>query len=273
MDPNRDSRRAFTFFGGTYAFSWALFAVGHATEMLAVVLLGVWGPSLMATGLTLYYHRLDGLRKMLARFGRVRVGIQWWLVLLLLPATVHLAGRSLWQVLGTGGLDVQLWFSMPTVVTSLLIAGLGEELGWRGFALPRLQRSFSPLTASLILACAHFFWHLPTYWLGQGIHNVPMLYALAFIVPWTVVYTWIYNRTGGSLLFAVGFHAVSNTSLSIVRFMPLDSEVPITPALITQVSLPLEFSGPYLSVVAVYGITALAVVLFGGLSPTNTDLP
>lgn len=261
MDFDRNTRRAFVFFGVTYAFSWTLFAVGHVTQTLAVVLLGVWGPSLVATGLTLYSHRLDGLRSMLARFGRVGVGIQWWVVLLLLPAIVHLVGRSLWQLLGTGGLNVQVWFSIPTVITSFLLAGLGEELGWRGFALPRLQRSFSPLIASLILAGAHFFWHLPTYWLGQGIHNVPMLYAFAFIVPWTIVYTWIYNRTGGSLVFAVGFHAVSNTSLSVVRFMPLDAEVSISPALITQVSLPLEFSGPYLSVVAVYWVTALAVVL------------
>jgi len=273
FNQSTDGQRVLIFFGATYGFSWALMALGHYTQVLPFVLLGVWGPTLVATGLTTYYYGRSGLREMLGRFGRVRVGLQWWLVLLFLPAAVHLVGRSLWQLMGPGELDLQLWFSVSTVFTSVLIAGLGEELGWRGFALPRLQALFSPLMASVLLAGVHFFWHLPTYWLGQGIHNVPLVYAVGFMVPWTVIYTWVYNRSGGSLLFAVGFHAISNTFLSVVRFMPLDAEVPISPDLITQVFLPGEYSGPYLSVVAVYWVVALIVVGTGGLTPANTDTP
>ena len=250
-----------------------MFAAGQQAQVLPLILVGVWGPTLMAVALTLYYHGGKGLWAMLKRFGRVRVGLQWWFVLLFLPATVHFVGRSLWQLAYAGAVDIEFWFSVATVITSFLIAGLGEELGWRGFALPRLQERFSPLTASVILAGVHFFWHLPTYWLGQGIHNVPLVYALAFIVPWTIIFTWLYNRSGGSLVFAVGFHAMSNISLAVVRFMPLDSEVPISPDLVTQLSLPAALSGPYLSVVAVYWVIAIAVVWSGGLTPANTDIP
>ena len=267
------ARQAFLFIGVTYLFSWTLFAVGKVMGVTPLLLLGIWGPSLTALALTLYYYGREGLRKMLARFGRVRVGIVWWIVLLALPATVHLIGRTLWQAVSPAQIDLSVWFSVGNLIGSILIAGLGEELGWRGFVLPRLQMRFSPIMASLILAAAHFFWHMPTYWLGQGIHNVPMVFAMLFVVPWTIVFTWIYNRSGGSLLFAVLFHAISNTSLSLVRFMPLDSEVPISPALILRLSLPTEWAGPYLTVVAVYWALAIGIVLSGGLKPANTDIP
>lgn len=239
-------KRAFIFFVVTYIFSWTMFFMGHQLEVLPLVLVGIWGPTLMAITLTIYYYRFSGLTRMLKRFGRIKIPLQWWVLLLLLPVLIHLSGRFLWQLFYVRelGLGVDIWFSIPTIVMSFLIAGFGEELGWRGFALPRLQQEFSPLKASLILAAVHFFWHLPTYWLGQGIHNVPMIYALSFIFPWTIIFTWLYNRSGGSLIFAVGFHAISNTSLSLVRFMPLEEEVPITPSLIPQFSLPAELSGP-----------------------------
>ena len=150
---------------------------------------------------------------------------------------------------------------------------MGEELGWRGFALPRLQRNLSPIQASFILAVAHLLWHLPTYWLGQGMHNVPFIYVLAFVLPWTFIFNWLYNKSGGSLIFAVGFHAISNASLNIVRFMPSDSQVPITPKLLTQWSLPTELSGPYLMVCVVYIIVAILVVFKGKFSKVNIDIP
>jgi len=183
---------------------------------------------------------------------------------------------SLWQVFYDGELNpfiAPLEFWLGAILPSFLIAGFGEELGWRGFALPRLQRMMSPLKAAFILALVHLFWHLPTYWLGQGMHNVPFLFVLAFVFPWTVIFNWLYNRSGGSMIFAVGFHAISNASLSIVRFMPLDSEVSISPELLGTVSLPTSLAGPYLSVCAFYSVVAIAVVLLGRYGKANTDIP
>ena len=87
---------------------------------------------------------------------------------------------------------------------------LGEEVGWRGFALPRLQARFSPLFASLIIAFVWFPWHLPLKWLNPD--TIPYLfYALTFI-PQSIFLTWIYNRTEGSIL-AVGIaHVATNVS-------------------------------------------------------------
>jgi len=84
---------------------------------------------------------------------------------------------------------------------------LGEEVGWRGFALPRLQARYSPLVASLIIALVWFPWHLPLKWSNPDV--IPYyVYAIGFI-PSSILLTWIYNRTDGSIL-AVGIAHVSN---------------------------------------------------------------
>ena len=266
----------FQFFLSAFVFSWVFFLIGHYTNQLFLILFGIWAPSLLALLWTFINHGKTGLKKFLKRFGRVNVAWYWWILLLLLPAAIHLAGKNLWTIIYNGQLDfsvLPLLYWPGAIIPSILIAGVGEELGWRGYALPRLQKQFSPLVASLILGIVHFLWHLPTYWLGQGIHNVPALFALLFILPWSIIFTWIYNKSGGSLLFAVGFHAISNASLAIVRFMPLESQVAITPDLITQLYLPTELAGPYLSVVAVYLLAAVLVLLFGNFKEANTDLP
>ncbi|MCB0280589.1 MAG: CPBP family intramembrane metalloprotease [Calditrichaeota bacterium] len=269
-------KQVFIFVIATYLFSWLLFTIGYFTELLPVILIGIWGPTISSISLTAYLYGKEGIAKLFSRFKRLRVKWYFWLALILLPAAIHLIGRSGWQLLYDGEInafyrDPSTWLS--AIIPSIIIAGLGEEFGWRGFALPRLQQHFSPVQASLILAFVHIFWHLPTYWLGQGIHNVPALFVVGFALPWTFIFNWIYNRSGGSMIFAVGFHAISNASLSIVRFMPLDSEVPITTDLITQISLPAELAGPYLSVIAVYTIVALLVIKFGKFNQVNTDIP
>lgn len=269
-------RQLITFFTLTYGLSWSLFFIGQKTDIVFIILLGVWSPSLTSLFLTGYFYRKKGLLQLLGRLKRYKIKWYWWVLLLLLPASIHFTGRSLWQFLYVGEispaiLNISYWLS--AIIPSFLIAGFGEELGWRGFALPRLQRHYSPIMSAFILATVHLCWHLPTYWLGQGIHNVPFVYLLAFIYPWTFIFNWLYNKSGGSLIFAIGFHAISNASLSIVRFFPNDDEVPISPELITNFSFPMEKGGPYLLVCFVYILVAAIVVIKGNFKQTNTDIP
>ncbi|WP_420386902.1 CPBP family intramembrane glutamic endopeptidase [Roseivirga sp.] len=270
------NKQVVTFFICTYALSWLLFFIGQTADLLPLIMLGVWAPTLTSITLNWYFYGKKGVKHLFGRFKRYKIKWYWWVLLLLLPASIHFTGRSLWQLYYDGAVnpyfrDTAYWAS--AIIPSFLIAGFGEELGWRGFALPRLQRFLSPKKAMIVLALVHLFWHLPTYWLGQGMHNAPLIYVLAFLFPWTIIFNWLYNRSGGSLIFAVGFHAISNASLSIVSFMPSDAQVPITPKLITQLGLPTEMAGPYLSVCAVYMVVAIAVLLFGKFNRVNTDMP
>lgn len=269
-------RQVYLFFLATYVFSWSMFALGQSLDLMPVLLTGIWGPSLISMVFTWKYYGRKGLGSFFARFKRINVRWYWWLALILLPAAIHFVGRSLWQIYYEGEVNpffMPLEYWAGSIISSFLIAGFGEELGWRGFALPRLQAHYSPTKSALILALFHTMWHLPTYWLGQGIHNVPAIFVLLFVFPWTVIFCWLYNRSGGSLIFAVSFHAISNASLAIVRFMPLDSEVPISTELLTQTGLPEALAGPYLSVVAVYTVVALLVWRFGKFNKVNTDIP
>ena len=265
-----------TFVIVTYSVSWLLFFIGHQANLLPVILLGIWAPTLTSIALNRYYFGAAGLKALFARFKRTNVKWYYWVLLLFLPAAIHYTGHALWQLYYYGELSSivtppQYWLS--AIIPSFIIAGFGEELGWRGFMLPRLQCVFSPVKATLILAAVHMLWHLPTYWLGEGMHNVPLIFILAFLFPWTILFVWLYNKSGGSLIFAVSFHAISNASLSIVRFMPSDAEVPIVPELITQTSLPTQLAGPYLAVCAVYALVALLILWKGKFNQVNTDVP
>jgi CAAX protease family protein len=97
---------------------------------------------------------------------------------------------------------------------------LGEEPGWRGFALPRLQRAYGPSVGSLILGSIWAFWHLPLFWapawnLPPTILNIVMFVIAA--IAFTIVMTWVFNNTRGSLFMAVLVHTSFDTFLAILN--------------------------------------------------------
>lgn len=264
------------FFCITYGLTWTFFYIGHQFDLILIKLLGIWSPTITSLFLTGYFYKKKGVLQLLGRFKRFKIKWYWWLLLLLLPASIHFTGRSVWQLLYFGDLFpglIPMSYWLGAIIPSFLIAGLGEELGWRGFALPRLQRHYSFIKSSFILATIHLLWHLPGYWMGGGIHNVPFIYMLAFVFPWTFIFNWLYNKSRGSMIFAVGFHAISNASLSIVSFLPSEIDVPITTELLTNWSFPIELGGQYLMVCLVYFIVATVIVFKGKFNQTNIDIP
>ncbi len=264
-------RQLTAYFLTTFAFSWGIFAGALALgfEQSPVVILGVCGPTLSAIVITATFYGSDGLKRF---FGRVntRVGLKWFFPLLGFFLVIGLTGRLIGSAATGIEFDPRFWgwaWVAQVMLAQLLIAGLGEEFGWRGFALQRLQHITTPLKATLVIAFFHLLWHAPTYWLGQGMHNVPLIWAIFFVLPWTVLFTWTYNKSKGSILVSVFFHATSGATLSYTAFLPGESVVPITPDLITLTWLPDGLMGPYLGVAALYWMLALYVLRggFGGL--------
>jgi membrane protease YdiL (CAAX protease family) len=93
-----------------------------------------------------------------------------------------------------------------------LVGGGNEALGWREFALPRLQRSYSAFTASLLIGVCWFAWHLPLFLVaGSSQAGVPVAYYGIAVIALSVVFTWLYNETGGSDLLTMLLHAPVNT--------------------------------------------------------------
>jgi uncharacterized protein len=155
-------------------------------------------------------HLMEFLRRIL----HWRVAPRWYAVVLLLPAAVTIVAVLLNIALGAESLGS---FETPApaqlVVRFLFIfvfIGLGEEPAWRGFALPRLLKDYAPLVATLILGIVHLLWHLPLLGVEYDASNV-LPWALA-LLGYSVIVTWLYLNTGGSLLLPALMHAAVNTS-------------------------------------------------------------
>ena len=102
---------------------------------------------------------------------------------------------------------------MAGVLCIIFVGALGEETGWRGYALPQLQRRFSPLASSLILAVLWFGWHVPQFWVIATYRDfAPVQYVGMFLglACGAVVLTWLYNRSGGSILLVAVWHGLYN---------------------------------------------------------------
>jgi len=224
------------------------------------LLVAAYSASLAGVILTAIVSGKAGLREMFARLLIWRVGIEWWLVALFAVALLYLVGMVLGYLFLGSSLDLShvppLYMFIPGfIVKFFLDAGLGEELGWRGFLLPRLQARHNALVSSIIVGVAWGLWHLPLfmlegmppyYDLGQAYGVVPALlgYVVFFNVPWAILYTWLYNNTKGSLLLAFVHHS-SQAWFGLL----LDPD---------------NLVGPYLGYTVVMALTATVVVLVSG---------
>ncbi len=143
----------------------------------------------------------------------------WWLAGIGLYPIIVLAGNIIWAAFG-GALPVPkasgpwYWLAVDAALFFLyvMIGGGGlEEPGWRGFALPLLQRRFSPLVASLVLAVIWAFWHWPLFWLGylEGGPLAVLLYSIG-AAPLAILLTAAYNRSAGSLPVVILMHTSYN---------------------------------------------------------------
>jgi uncharacterized protein len=202
-----------TYFALAYAFSWAMVALYSAAFIFA--LLALFGPALAAIFVTWLIDGRSGVKALLRRVGLWRVGPRWYVVAIGLPVMVALAALCVHSLI-TG---TPLAINSGTPIALLIVIALlvvGEELGWRGFALPQLQARYTGLRASLILGVLWAGWHLANATipgLQYYLYGFPAF--LFFVVAQTVLFTWLFNHTRGSVLLAWIFHAWINISNSL----------------------------------------------------------
>jgi membrane protease YdiL (CAAX protease family) len=122
-----------------------------------------------------------------------------------------------------GPAETPLWQKLIILflVFTLGFDGLGEELGWRGFALPKLLENRSSLVASLFLGTLWAIWHFP-YALTKGtaLSGIPLYWFFINLLALSIIYTWIFNNTNGSLLVPLLFHAAGNTTSNLLPILP-----------------------------------------------------
>ena len=259
------------FFLITFLISWSLFIgvgiVGQNPDS-PLVLLGIYGPTLAAVIVSGIVGGGTGIRKLLSGVVLWRVGIVWYAIALLGPWILELLSIGIYSGLSGTTPDVPLpsvgivaGAILAAVVGNILTAGLGEEPGWRGFALPRLQGRWSPVAASLGIGLVWAVWHFPGYWMGIGIHNAPPLLFVLWVLPFAGLLAWIFNSAKRSILLAILFHASLNSTIGLLPFLPSEADVPISPELIGQLGLTGELYGPYRVFTILLWISFLAIVL------------
>ena len=189
-------------------------------------MLGTFGPLVAAVVVTAQESGRAGLRTLLGRIVRWRVAPIWYGVVILGPLLVQFGAIVLHVMLGGqmpnfGALIGALPVLLVTAVYMLIFVALGEEVGWRGYALPALQARYSALLSSLILGVLWASWHLPLFFNPDTLYgNLPFVLFLAYLVPFTILITWVFNSTGGSVLLVMLLHAFMNASSVVWRVLP-----------------------------------------------------
>jgi membrane protease YdiL (CAAX protease family) len=167
--------------------------------------------------------RKGGVRELLARFLIWRVGVQWWAFVFLFPAITSVAALYLFDLLGGPTVDWSGLKPLPSVIPMIVMltifAGIGEEFGWRGFAMPRLQARHSALVSSVIVGIVWSIWHIPLF-LAEGTTQyrwqmqaglLPAVFTyLVYLIASSIQYTWVFNHTRGSVLLAAVMHGAAN---------------------------------------------------------------
>lgn len=233
--PPRDSVLAepWKFFAATFGITWSFWLAAIALDLsfdsalgLALLLAGLTGPGVAGIGFVYLVYDADGRRDFWARLrGTRRIGVRWFLVILLLPFAIVLAAAGIDLVAGgtgaTLGAGVRGFATNPMAILPAIffatLPPLLEELGWRGYALDRLQSRGSALRASLILGALWAVWHLPLFFIDGSYQRETVGFAtlefwmfMVGVIALSVAFTWVYNHTARSILAIILLHGMVN---------------------------------------------------------------
>lgn len=224
--------RSTTFFALTYTVSWVFFAAGgyvlnrtslpgsNAPVLSAFLfLLGAIMPGVVALGLAALFQGRKGIRELLRGIAKWRVGARWYLFALAYMAVIKLTAAVVNRLLlGEWPRFGQTpWYLLVIAIAFSTPVQAGEELGWRGYALPRLTKNLGLAQASIVLGIFWACWHLPFFFI-PGSDNFGQsfpLYLMA-VTAISVTMAWVYWRTHGSLLLTMLMHAAINNTAGIV---------------------------------------------------------
>lgn len=221
-----------TFVAFAYALTWlawlplALRGPVYGGHLSYLHFLGSLGPLLSAFAVTGLVLGRSGVRELLRRVFRWKVPVGWHLLAWSGPAALYaiaaVVARVVWgqwppfSQFGHSEEFAQL--AAPVYwVLSIICYGFGEEVGWRGFALPRLQQKYSQLTSTVILSMIWALWHLPAFWFSTGLSHMGPAEIFGWFISLltgSVLLTWMYNGTRGSILIVAVFHATLDVAMT-----------------------------------------------------------
>jgi membrane protease YdiL (CAAX protease family) len=226
------------FFILTFAISWmmwlpaALTKLSGGTSILGpdgVGQFGRWAPGIVAIILTGIVAGKQGLGALFHPLKIWRINIGWYFFALLFQPVLFFIAKWIDALLGniyqinsplTTGVDAPIAFVIPVVIITAIPGAFIEELGWRGFALPRLQNKNTALVASIILGLIWGIWHIPSMLYFGETNGLTIGLAVLNTIPLAILFTWLFNNTQGSLLLVMLFHASLQYSNNFLGTIP-----------------------------------------------------
>jgi membrane protease YdiL (CAAX protease family) len=246
-----------TFLALTFAWSWGfwgskvLLEVGVVTGIPVLPNLGAFGPTVAAFLLVAYANGLGGVRQLAARVIQLDYPRRWILVALLLPPAV--VGGALAVAVATGTTPQFPWAGQSGIlliafVWILVLGGpIQEEFGWRGYLLDPLQKRLTPLGGGLAVGLIWAVWHLPLFYIPSETiyYQNPFLGFAVSITLLSVLMTWLYNSTNGSLLPALLMHTSWNWAQGMFPILESDpGSLAMVGLLIAATTIVVVYSGP-----------------------------
>jgi membrane protease YdiL (CAAX protease family) len=270
----------FFFFLITFVISWIFLAIevlavwGYLPNNQLIILINIlftFGPTFGAIIVTSKIEGRAGLHQLRIRISQWRAGWQWYLFIL-----VGIPALMLFALILQPGILASFKGITPVVIVQYPLyffiiwigsSSLGEEIGWRGFALPRMQPRYGPLVGTLLLGIPWAFWHFPQFLTpyqgggpGTSLINLLTNFSLffVFVMALAIIMTWLFNHTKGSIFFATTTHASVNTPTVVL--------VPLF--------LSANFMNQTLAFALSFGIVALLIIIFTkgrlGYQPNQT---
>jgi membrane protease YdiL (CAAX protease family) len=229
---------------------------------IAGILFTFAGPALASLTVTAITSGKAGVGLLLRRCVQWRVGIGWYLIAVFGFIPIYLVDISVFYGVNSPLALLTQWtllftVFLPQAVFSILTASFSEELGWRGFALPRLQQRYGPVLGTVILGTLHGLWHLPIFFTAiLGPFSLPNYVGFLIVaIATTFIYTWVFNHTKGSVLIATLTHGFGDAASFVALLIPAH-------LVVTGWARPFVYGGWQADNIVIFGAIALLLLIF-----------
>lgn len=230
-----NTKELIKYFVLSYAISWAIaFPLALQKQHIIQPIFPLWahyfigfGPMFAALIVSWHTQGMNGIQKMIQRILHWKVHLWWWLIAIL-PLLFGLTICFILNLVNDADLTLSTFgtvhFLPPLGIGALMLwiftFGFGEEIGWRGYALPRLQKKYNALKATAILAVLWALWHLPQFFYLFD-PDIAIGWAVGLFAG-AIVFTWLFNSTAGSIPVVAVFHG----SFNYITAAKIDNNIP-----------------------------------------------
>ncbi|MDG5493217.1 CPBP family intramembrane glutamic endopeptidase [Psychroserpens sp. SPM9] len=240
-----NNKKTYIFLLMTFIWSWTFWLIGlnHLEDginqesigtFLTLFFTGVYGPTISGILTTLIFDGFQGVLSLLKKLFIWNIPFKNYLYIILLPIFFVIIGIGLYNIFigDIGSFDIMAFLSIPAILWAGFYAGpLGEELGWRGFLLPELQKKYSNLKSAILIGVIWFIWHIPLWWApfgtlvsGESISFLPVTTYFLMLICLSIIITWLVINSKGSVLVAILFHLSINAGIALLFFPELNMD-------------------------------------------------